>query len=162
MTVVELSISLAGLAVVGAMLVTFFVGVTRVDRLHEADDDALLTLRTVREHITRDVREARGFVVAGAAGMTMWHDADWDGVLDDGELVAWKIGDDGVLTRQIDGEDAVVLTRGLESASSSFRFDGASAVDIRTVDILLTAGVATGPPSTDRSLQFEVSLRNMP
>jgi type II secretory pathway pseudopilin PulG len=161
MTLVELGISLAGLAVIATMLTPFFVGVTRVDRLHEADDAALVTLRQVRQRITRDVREARGFVVASPLTMTVWLDADWDGIQDTGERVSWALLDDGSLARLTDNGGSVTVVGGLDPAASGFTYSSSSPQDIRTATIRLESPVAVDGGG-DRSMEFDVSLRNMP
>lgn len=160
MTLVELGISLAGLAVVAAMLTTFFVGVTKVDLLHEADDNALLTLRQIRQRITRDVREARALVVAGPSSMTVWHDADWDGVQDIGERATWTILTSGSLVRTNVVSGTVTVAQGLDPSLSRFTYSSTSVLDIRSVTIRLDSVVEQS--QGDRSIEFDVSLRNMP
>jgi type II secretory pathway pseudopilin PulG len=160
-SLIEVMVSVAGLAVIATMLISVFVGVTRVNTSHDADDRALLTLREVRQRITRDVREARGFLVANPATMTLWSDDDWDGVRDTGEMVTWTLGTDGVLTRSTNGGISVAVVEGLDPARSGFTYDASTVLNIRSATVSLVSTVDTAGGG-DRALQFEVSLRNMP
>jgi type II secretory pathway pseudopilin PulG len=158
---IEVMVSIAGLAVIATMLISIFVGVTRVNATHDADDRALLTLREARQRVTRDVREARGFLVATPASMTLWDDEDWDGVRDTGEMVTWALGSGGTLTRSTDAGDSVIVVEGLDGVVSGFTYDSATVLNIRSVEVSLVSTVETDAGG-DRALQFEVSLRNMP
>ncbi len=160
MTLPEILISLAGLAVIGVMLTSFFVGVTRIDVLHSADNQALMTLREVRQRITRDIREARGFVTAAPASMTLWEDADWDGIQDPGENITWVMDTDGSLIRSDDTGGVIIVLRGLDTDLSEFSYDSSTVEQIRSATITLASEVETDTGG-ERTLKFEISLRNV-
>jgi type II secretory pathway pseudopilin PulG len=161
MTLIEIMMSLAGLAVVAAALISAFAVVTGVDALHSSDDAALQTLREVRQRISRDVREARGFVVIGPAAFTVWMDDDWDGVQDLGERITWVLSADGSLRWVDNDENSTVLIRGLDPDLSGFSYDSNSPSNVRSATVSLVSKVTAGIGG-ERSIEFDVSLRNIP
>lgn len=161
-TVVELALAMVGLAVISMTMMSFFVGATAVDDLHEADDVALEQIRDARARLSRDVREARRFTAIGQYGFTVWIDEQWDDVVDAGELVTWGINTDGALFRSA-GAANRIEARGLSVEQSAFAYDSNHPAYATMIDVHLVALVddAAGVGTT-RSLDTEVSLRNVP
>lgn len=160
-TLIELAITMAGLALVSTALISFFVGATRMDQVQAADDSAQEAVRDARSRLARDVREARRFVAIGSTGFTVWVDDDWDGVMPAEELVTWSIGSAGALTRTVGDGTGRVEAGGLNPADSRFRYDSTLAAQVTRAYVHLVVGVG-GPGGGARTLDFEVSLRNVP
>jgi type II secretory pathway pseudopilin PulG len=163
-TLIELSIAMGGLLLVSAVMMSFFVGATRVDATHTSDDVALEQLRDARQRMSRDVREARRFTSAWSHGFTVWVDDGWDEVIGTNELITWSIDVGGNLRRTA-GEDSRVEARGLSLSDSAFSFDSAVASSITTMRIrlaVLVEGPGDGATAGVRSLETEISLRNVP
>ncbi|MCB2223575.1 MAG: hypothetical protein KQH83_05295 [Actinobacteria bacterium] len=163
-TLVEVSIALTGLLLISSVMMSFFVGATRVDATHTADDAALEQLRDARQRMSRDVREARRFTAAGPHGFTVWVDDGWDEVVGTDELITWSIDVAGNLRRAV-GESSRVEARGLSVERSYFAFDAANPSSISSMRMHLEAeveGPGGGPPTGTRSLDTEITLRNVP
>jgi type II secretory pathway pseudopilin PulG len=159
-TLIEISIALAGLAVVATMLMTVFVGANKVDDLHTSDDTALEQLREARQRMSRDVREARRFTSIGSRDFTVWVDEGWDEVIGSGELITWTIYETGDLVRSTDFAERVEAS-GVSYADSWFGFDATVAASVTRMEIHLAAPVESGLGGT-RTLDTEITLRNVP
>jgi len=160
-TLVELAISLAGLALVSTAMISIFVGTTRVDEVQAADDAAQEAVRDARSRLAKDVREARRFTATGTTSFTVWVDDEWDGLMPAAELVNWSIDSAGGLVRAIGESSGRVEARGLSLADSRFTYDSTLAAHVTRAYVHLVVGVA-GPLPAYRTLDFEVSLRNVP
>jgi hypothetical protein len=159
-SLVELSIAMAGLGVLAAIMLTLFIGATSTDRLHEADDQALISLRSLRERLSRDVREARHFLAIREDSFMLWIDGDWDGLQDSGELVSWVRASDGTVTRGVDGTSRVEAFD-LLPGTPTFSFDSLVPSHVRVLTVSFVADV-DAPTGSVRQFDFEVSLRNVP
>lgn len=163
-TLLELSIAMSGLLLVSAVMMSFFVGAARIDAVHSSDDVALEQLRDARQRMSRDVREARRFTTTWPLGFTVWIDEGWDGVIGPGELVTWSVDIAGNLWRSA-GVDARIEARSLSPAESYFVFDSATSSGITSMRIHLVVAVegpSDGSSAGTRSLDTEISLRNVP
>ncbi len=160
-TLVELVVTLAGLALVSATMVSILVGSTRVDQAQAADDTAQEAVRDARARLARDVREARRFTAAAPASLTVWLDDDWDGVMPATELVTWSIDQAGGLRRAVGEAGGRVEAGGLSFADSRFTYDSTVAAQVTRAYVHLVIAVG-GPEAAYRTLDFEVSLRNVP
>jgi Tfp pilus assembly protein PilW len=160
-TLVELAITMAGLALVSTAMISLFVSTTRVDQAQAADDAAQEAVRDARARLAKDVREARRFTVAGYSSFTVWLDDEWDGVMPAAELVTWSINSAGGLVRSVGGAAGRVEAWGLSRADSRFTYDSTTAAQVTRAYLHLVVGVG-GPEAGYRTLDFEVSLRNVP
>ena len=160
-SLVELAITMAGLALVSTAMISIFVGTTRVEQVQAADDTAQESVRDARARLARDVREACRFTAAGVASFTVWSDGDWDGVMPAEELVTWSIHEVGGLVRSVGENGGRVEATGLSVADSRFTYDSTSAAQVTRAFVHLVIGVG-GPEGGYRTLDFEVSLRNVP
>jgi Tfp pilus assembly protein PilW len=161
MSLVELTIAMAGLALVAAGMVSLVVASTRMEQVQAADDAAQEAVRDARSLLARDVREARRFITAGAASFTVWIDDDWDGLMPDAELVTWSVGESGTLVRSVGGAAGGVEASGLSPAESYFAYDDTRPAMVTQAFVHLVVGVG-GPEGGTRTLDFAVSLRNVP
>jgi Tfp pilus assembly protein PilW len=160
-TLVELAITMAGLALVSTGMISFLVGSNRVDQLQAADDAAQEAVRDARGRLARDVREARRFTAAAVASFTVWLDDEWDGVMPAEELVTWSIDAAGGLVRSVGESSGRVEAAGVSVADSRFTYDSTLAAQVTRAYVHLVIQVA-GPESGYRTLDFEISLRNVP
>jgi hypothetical protein len=159
-SLVELAASLAGLAVLASVVLSVFLGVTRVDKLHADDDVALEQVREARQRMALDVREARRFTNAAASTFSVWVDADWDGATGTSEVVTWSITPDGDLVRSV-GTESAVEASGLSYLYSGFGYDEISPFLISRMGIHLVVPVEDGVGG-ERILDTEITLRNVP
>jgi hypothetical protein len=159
-SLVELAASLAGLAALAAVIMSVFLGVTRVDDLHADDDVALEQVREARQRMALDVREARRFTNAAASTFSVWVDADWDGTTGADEVVTWSITPEGDLVRAVNGESSVEAS-GLSYLYSGFGYDEVSPFLITRMGIHLVVPVEEGVGG-ERILDTEITLRNVP
>ncbi len=163
-SVIELSIALAGLLVVSSVMMSFFVGVARVDGVHTADDTALEQLRDARQRMSRDIREARRFYATWPLGFTVWLDAGWDEVIDAGELVTWSVDEAGNLRRSV-GEASRIEAGGISLSESYFTFDSTMPGSVTSMQMHLVVVVGRpgdGAAAGTRALDTEITLRNVP
>jgi len=163
-TLIELSIAMSGLLLISAVMMSFFVGATRIDAVHSSDDVALEQLRDARQRMSRDVREARRFTATWPLGFTVWIDDGWDEIIGPGELVTWSVDVAGNLWRAA-GDDSRIEARGLSVAESYFAFDSSTPSGVTSMRIHLVArveGPSDGSSTGTRSLETEISLRNVP
>ncbi len=162
-TLVEVSIAMAGLLLISAVMTSFFVGATRVDATHTADDEALEQLRDARQRMSRDVREARRFTATWEQGFTIWIDDGWDEVAPAEEFVTWSIDEGGYLRRSV-GEASRVEARGLDRSASYFAFDAPLPSSVTSMQMHLVVLVRDpgGRTIGTRSLDTEITLRNVP
>jgi type II secretory pathway pseudopilin PulG len=163
-TLIELSIAMSGLLLISAVMMSFFVGATRIDAVHSSDDVALEQLRDARQRMSRDVREAKRFTTAWPLGFTVWIDDGWDDVVGPGELVTWSVDVAGNLSRSA-GDHARIEARGLSVAGSYFAFDSSTPSGITSMRIHLVVeveGPSDGSAAGTRSLDTEITLRNVP
>ena len=163
-TLIELSIALAGLLVVSSVMMSFFVGVARVDGVHTSDDTALEQLRDARQRMSRDIREARRFYAISPLGFTVWLDTGWDEVIDPGELITWSVDEGGNLRRSI-GEASRVEARGISLYESYFAFDSTMPGSVTSMQMHLVVVVGRpgdGAAAGTRALDTEITLRNVP
>lgn len=160
-TLVELAITMAGLALVSTAMISLFVGTTRVDEAQAADDAAQEAVRDARARLAKDVREARRFTAIGYTSFTVWLDDEWDGVMPSGELVTWSINSTGGLVRAVGDAGGRVEAWGISRSDSRFSYDSTVAAQVTRAYLHLVVGVA-GPEAAYRTLDFEVSLRNVP
>jgi hypothetical protein len=160
-SLVELAITMAGLALVATGMVSLFVAATGVDRVQAADDFAQEAVRDARSRLAKDVREARRFTAAATTSFTVWLDDEWDGVMPAVELVTWSITTAGGLSRAVGDGTGRVEAWGLSRADSRFTYDSTLAAQITQAYVHLVVEVA-GPAAAYRTLDFEVSLRNVP
>lgn len=156
-SILEMSVSMFGLAFVAAIMLSWFVGASRVDDLHRNDDAVVQELRISRELLTKDVRRARAITVATPWEVTLWLDGDHDDIVDVGERVTWEVQGDGDLVRQADDGVGTAHATGLIVDSSGFVYDDEAVPSIRTVGFAFVAKVEGGG---ERSLSSEISLRN--
>jgi type II secretory pathway component PulJ len=159
LSVAELGVSLVITAIASVIMVSWVVAVTRTDRLHQADDEALQQLRIAKEKITRDLRRAEDLTVADPDQVTAWLDDDRDGVVDAGETVTWMVTENGDLVRSTDQELGVTEATNL-SYRTGFQYDAALPGDVETVAIELVVLVASGDRLEERAIQTDVYLRN--
>ena len=162
-TLIELSMAMAGLLLISAVMMSFFVGATKVDLVHTADDTALEQLRDARQRMSRDIREARRFTATWPLGFTVWVDAGWDEVVGPDELITWSIDVAGNLWRSV-GDDSRIEARSLSVEASYFAFDAANASSVSSMQMHLVVQVAApgDGQSGTRSLDTEITLRNVP
>jgi len=163
-TLLELSIAMTGLLLISAVMMSFFVGVVRVDAVHTSDDKALEQLRDARQRMSRDVREARRFTTTWTQGFTVWIDDGWDEVVGADELVTWSVDIAGNLWRSA-GDDSRIEARGLSVAESYFAFDASIASSVTSMQmhlVVVVEGPGDGSAAGTRSLDTEISLRNVP
>ncbi|MDX1690156.1 MAG: hypothetical protein R3290_03930 [Acidimicrobiia bacterium] len=156
-TIVELGVSMFGLAFVAAIMLSWFVGASRVDELHRNDDEVIQELRTSRQLLTKDIRRARQVTTAGLQSITVWVDADHDDIVDGGELVSWTLESDGDLVRADDAGGAVTQATGLLVAGSGFGYDAELAAEVGTVSFTFVGALDGGG---QRSISSDISLRN--
>jgi Tfp pilus assembly protein FimT len=156
-TLVELSVSMFGLAFLSAIMLSWFVGASRVDELHRSDDEVIQELRVARELLTKDIRRARSITAAAPTSLTVWLDADRDLIADDGELVTWAITTDGEFVRSTDTGSAVAHAGSLVVDASSFVYDDVMPASITSVSFHFVARLEDGG---QRSMSSEISLRN--
>ena len=161
MSLVELAIAMAGLALVSTAMVSIFVGTTRMDQVQAADDAAQEAMRDARGRLAKDVREARRFIAIGPAAFTVWLDDEWDGQMPGAEVVTWSVNSSGSLVRSVGDGAGRVEASGLSAANSRFTYDSTSAAQVTRAYVHLVVGVS-GPEAGERTLDFEVSLRNVP
>ena len=157
----ELAITMAGLALISTAIVAFLVGTTRVDQAQAADDSAQEAVRDARGRLAKDIREARRFTAVSPTSFTVWVDDEWDGVMASAELVTWSVESTGALVRAAGEAAGRVEARGLSQSDSRFTYDHTVAAQVTRAYLHLILGVA-GPQATSRSVDFEVSLRNVP
>jgi Tfp pilus assembly protein PilW len=160
-TLVELAITMAGLALVCTGMISMFVATTRVDQVQAADDTAQEGVRDARGRLAKDVREARRFTAATLTSFTVWIDDEWDGVMPAAELVTWSMDTAGSLVRSVGEGGGRVEAAGLSLADSRFTYDSTLAALVTRAYLHLVIGVG-GPEGGYRTLDFEVSLRNVP
>jgi type II secretory pathway pseudopilin PulG len=163
-TLIELSLALAGLLLVSSVMMSFFVSVSRADLVHTADDNALEQLRDARQRMSRDVREARRFTAASPLSFSVWVDAGWDEVVGADENITWSVDVAGNLWRSV-GDDSRIEARGLSVSESYFSFDSNAPSSITTMRmhlVVIVAAPGDGAPSGSRSLETEITLRNVP
>jgi type II secretory pathway pseudopilin PulG len=160
-TLIEVSVALAGAAVIAVMMTSFFVGATRVEEMHRADDDALTQLRDARQRMSRDIREARRFTWIDAASFTVWIDEGWDEVVGADETITWSIDEGGNLRRAV-GEDSRIEAQGLSVAESWFEYDAVVASSVTSMQMHLVAVVEDRAGTGRRTLDTEISMRNVP
>jgi type II secretory pathway component PulJ len=160
-TLVELSVALAGAAVIAVMMTSFFVGATRVDELHGADDDALTQLRDARQRISRDVREARRFTWIETNSFSVWVDDGWDEEIGSDEIVTWSIDEAGNLRRSV-GAASRIEARDLSVGESWFAFDAVVASSVTSMEMHLVAVVEDRAGTGRRTLDTEITMRNVP
>lgn len=157
----ELAITMAGLALVSAAMVAFLVGTTRVDQAQAADDAAQEAVRDARGRLAKDIREARRFTAVSPTSFTVWVDDEWDGVMASAELITWSIDSTGALMRAVGEAGGRVEARGVSQSDSRITYDHAVAAQVTRTYLHLVVGV-TGPQVASRTVDFEVSLRNVP
>jgi hypothetical protein len=156
-SILEMSVSMFGLAFVSAIMLSWFIGANRVDELHRNDDEVIQELRVSRELMTKDVRRARAITVAQPWKLTLWLDGDHDDVVDVGERVTWQVEEDGDLVRRADDEIGATHATSLVVGSSGFTYDDETISSIRTVTIAFVAQLEGGG---ERSLSADITLRN--
>ena len=156
-SLVELSVSMFGLAFVAAIMLSWFVGANRVDELQRNDDEVIQDLRISRELLTKDLRRARSITAADVLAVTMWLDTDRDDIVDGGELITWEVEGDGDFVRSTDLGIETVHARSLLTGSSAFTYDDVVAASVTAVHVTLVAGLDTG---STRSMSVEISMRN--
>jgi len=164
LTLIEMSIAMAGFLMVSAIMMSIVVGAARVDLLHSADDMALEQLRDARQRMSRDVREARRFTTAELHEFTVWIDEGWDQVVGPDELVTWRIDIAGNLWRTA-GSNSRIEARGLSTSQSYFAFDAGVPSSATSMRLHLVVGVESlgeGADSCARALSTEITLRNVP
>ena len=160
-SLVELAITMAGLALVSTAMISLFVGTTRVDEAQAADDTAQEAVRDARSRLAKDVREARRFTAAGPWSFTVWVDDEWDGLMPSAELVTWSISSSGALVRAVGDSAGRVEAWGLSRYESRFLYDSTLPAQVTRAYLRLVFGVG-GPEGGARALDFEVALRNVP
>ena len=156
-SLLEMSVSMFGLAFVSAIMLSWFIGANRVEELHRNDDEVVQELRVSRELITKDVRRARAITVAQPSKLTLWLDTDHDDVVDVGEKVTWLLEEDGDLLRRADDGAGATQAAGLVMSASGFSYDDDTLSAIRTVTIAFVAELDGGG---ERSLSADITLRN--
>ncbi|MBN2113829.1 MAG: hypothetical protein JW785_06860 [Acidimicrobiia bacterium] len=161
LTLVELALAMAGMALVATTMVSVFVGATRVEQVQAADDAAQEAVRDARSRLAKDVREARRFTAAGPASFSVWIDYEWDAVMPAAEVVTWSVNSSGALVRTVGSSAGRVEAWGLSGAESRFSYDSTLPAQITRAFVHLVVGVA-GPGDGARTLDFEVALRNVP
>ena len=160
-TLVELAVTMASLALVSTAMVSVFVETTQVDQAQAADDAAQEAVRDARGRLAKDIREARRFTAVSGTSFTVWLDDEWDGVMASAELVTWSIDSTGALLRAVGDAGGRVEARGVSRSDSRFTYDHAVAAQVTRAYFHLVVEMA-GPQPASRTLDFEVSLRNVP
>ena len=91
----------------------------------------------------------------------MWIDAGWDEVIGEGETVTWSIDQAGNLRRGV-GEDSRIEAQGLAVAESWFAFDAVVASSVASMQMHLVAVVEDRAGTGRRTLDTEITMRNVP
>jgi type II secretory pathway pseudopilin PulG len=159
-SLVELGITLLITSIMSASLISWITAAGNAAGLHSADDVAVQELRLAKEHISRDLRVARAVLVADAATVSVWVDADEDEYRDPGEAITWTIAD-GNLTRRTDLEAGQTEASGLDMIHSAFTYDATTPAEVRDVMVTLVSYVdaASTEPGT-RTMTVEIHVRN--
>lgn len=166
MTLIELLVVVVVASIIGIALVNMFVTSNRTFMDQNNIIDVQRDGRLVIEYVTRALREA-GLNPYGAAAferirlfnlaeITIDRDADLDGVLDDGEIVAFKI------RTEPGGEK--ILMRGFNVGSSAMRWqDIAGSIVSFNLDYFDETGGAlanTAPASAIRSIDVTIDFQD--
>ncbi|MBI5158163.1 MAG: hypothetical protein HZA58_09180 [Acidimicrobiia bacterium] len=154
-SLVELGVVMMGIAILGALMTTWFSSVTRTDRLHQRDDVSSSEIRDLENLIGRDIRRAIEVTVAQPDSFTIWLDDNRDGVVGTAELVTWRVVD-GMLERSAGGITEHPATD-LALPGTTFFYDAAepSAVTAVTLEFAVVVG------GTERRVRSQITLRNL-
>ncbi len=128
--------------------------------LLQSDDEALQSLRLVKEQMSQDVRNAGSITVAQSDLLTLWTDDDRDGVVDDGETVSWRITEEGELTRAIDAGPAGRKVDQIDVATSYFAYDAVLASEVANVTFYVVVIVEENGGPAERVTTATIHVRN--
>lgn len=167
MTLIELLVVMVVASIIGIALVNMFVASNRTFMDQNNIIDVQRDGRQVIEYVTRTLREA-GLNPYGSptferirpgfnlAEITIDRDADLDGVLDDGEIVAFKI------RTEASGEK--ILMRGFNVGPSTMRWqDMAGNIVNFSLDYFDATGATlayTAPASAIRSIDVTIDFQD--
>ncbi len=97
-TIVELAISSFILLIIGAIMLTALMMVSRTNQAVAQDTESLTTARIARHRLEQEIRQADEVLAASNANsIALWLDENNDDVQDADELITWSFEDlDGV------------------------------------------------------------------
>ncbi len=168
-SVIELSVSMFIIGVVGLIMVAWMAAAGRTTQTQEDVTSSLDALREAKSQLVRELRFADELAVdstlSNAHEVTIWIDSvdgGEVGVADLGEWITWKITAEGTLVRTTDGPDdvPVEVTRGLVfdvdggPESSVFTYPAVGVVGIHFV--AQTVDSRTSP----QTIETQVRVRN--
>lgn len=153
-SLVELGVVMAGIALLGMLMTTWFASVTRTDRLQQREDVAMAQVRDLENLIGRDVRRSSRMTVTEPQRFTVWLDDDRDGVQDSGETVTWSFVE-GYLQRSA-GDRSFRPASDIRLSGVTFGYDDLAPrlVTSLTVEFRFTVG------SAERVVGAGFTLRN--
>ena len=178
-SLVELSIAMALLAVIGAVLMNSMDTASRAAASIDDQNRGLADLQVVTERMSRDLRIARGVdPLATTSQLTLWIDKDSDYKRDTDESVTWRIRcrsgvDCGTVDRQYDVERVVgpVSTGAVQVVGQSLVSDiafeyvvnGASVMpeQATAVQVSMQYDAIVDAYAAKKTVDFEVRLRNV-
>jgi len=119
-TIVELAISSFILLIIGAIMLTALLMVSRTNQAVAQDTESLTTARIARHRIAQDIRQADAVLATSTANsIALWLDENNDDVQDPNELISWSFLDlDGVAGGKAQ------LVRSIADTSIGDRIDG--------------------------------------
>lgn len=97
-TLVEMAISSFIMLVIGAIMLTALLMVSRTNEAVAQDTESLTTARIARHRLEREIRQADAVLPASTAtSIAMWLDENNDDLQDPEELITWSFQDlDGI------------------------------------------------------------------
>jgi len=157
---VELGAAMLVSGLIVSLMVTWMGVAGSSLNLLQSDDEALQSLRLVKEQMSQDVRNAGSITVAQSDLLTLWADDDRDGVVDDGETVSWRITGDGELTRAIDAGPAGRKADQVDVATSYFAYDAVLASEVANVTFYVVVIVEENGAPAERVATATIHVRN--
>ncbi|MEE8498442.1 MAG: hypothetical protein V3S62_07900 [Acidimicrobiia bacterium] len=157
---VELGAAMLTSGLIVSLMVTWMGVAGSSMNLLQSDDEALQSLRLVKEQMSQDVRNAGSITVAQSDLLTLWTDDDRDGVVDDGETVSWRITEEGELTRAIDAGPAGRKVDQIDVATSYFAYDAVLASEVANVTFYVVVIVEENGGPAERVTTATIHVRN--
>jgi prepilin-type N-terminal cleavage/methylation domain-containing protein len=162
-SLLETSVALAITAIIAAALLAWTFTASSVDGRHAGDDEAVHSLRLVREQMLSELRSARSVLAAEPLSVTVWSDAARDAELDTGESITWTLSVGGEMLRSTDLDTGGPVASGFDASASYFGYDASLPGEVTTISVHLVATVPSGVGTADgvRSLEVDLRLRNL-
>lgn len=158
-TLLELSVAMLITSIIAATMLTWVIGVVTTDDRHNSTDFVLGDLRDVGDRLTRELRAAEYLTVAEPNRLTFWADFDRDNVVDTGEMVTWRLTDDGVMLRSVDGGASTAIATHLV-AGTEFSYDSSTPANVEQVTLDLVGVVMSGAQEDELVYTTDIYLRN--